>query len=328
MNGWLEEDDNINENVNDEDIEDEDVEIEVDDEAELIFPYEVEGDQTPPPRDESSDSEGLKIESHLLHVTHHVLADWELGLLRRDYGEYCTLRSRLIEAEVGTNRTKTALLDSKIKIVEKERKILDYDLGNVEKTLGNVVERLKILESGENATLKRKFDETETRLAWARMERDMAERSLHESTGTDIQEKNKKKAKNKQIQARSGKGKGLFELRRSGGKFLDKRLRLIAQASSEALFSTKQTSPVPAPLRKSVEQVVLTCESPFRAELRRCSLHCLRSILYSLTGIAEDVFVKVGTFYFPADFVVVDYDADPRVPLILGRHFKNGRAID
>ncbi|GJS45611.1 reverse transcriptase domain-containing protein [Tanacetum coccineum] len=39
------------------------------------------------------------------------------------------------------------------------------------------------------------------------------------------------------------------------------------------------------------------------------------------TGIAEDVFVKVGTFYFPADFVVVDYDADPRVPLILGRPF-------
>ncbi|GKG64047.1 hypothetical protein Tco_0649297, partial [Tanacetum coccineum] len=26
--------------------------------------------------------------------------------------------------------------------------------------------------SGENATLKRKLDETETRLAWARMERD------------------------------------------------------------------------------------------------------------------------------------------------------------
>nr|GFC80055.1 reverse transcriptase domain-containing protein [Tanacetum cinerariifolium] len=38
-------------------------------------------------------------------------------------------------------------------------------------------------------------------------------------------------------------------------------------------------------------------------------------------GVAEDVFVKVGTFYFPADFVVVDFDADPRVPLILGRSF-------
>ncbi|GJR10856.1 reverse transcriptase domain-containing protein, partial [Tanacetum coccineum] len=41
----------------------------------------------------------------------------------------------------------------------------------------------------------------------------------------------------------------------------------------------------------------------------------------TLTGIAEDVFVKVGTFFFPADFVVVDYIAYPRVPLILGRPF-------
>ncbi|GKC30060.1 reverse transcriptase domain-containing protein [Tanacetum coccineum] len=39
------------------------------------------------------------------------------------------------------------------------------------------------------------------------------------------------------------------------------------------------------------------------------------------TGIAEDVFVKVGTFFFPVDFVVVDYVADPRVPLILRRPF-------
>ncbi|GJR57751.1 reverse transcriptase domain-containing protein [Tanacetum coccineum] len=39
------------------------------------------------------------------------------------------------------------------------------------------------------------------------------------------------------------------------------------------------------------------------------------------TGIAEDVFVRVGNFHFPADFVVVDYVVDPRVPLILGRPF-------
>ncbi|GKF55743.1 reverse transcriptase domain-containing protein, partial [Tanacetum coccineum] len=32
-------------------------------------------------------------------------------------------------------------------------------------------------------------------------------------------------------------------------------------------------------------------------------------------------FVKVGRFYFPADFVVLDVIADPRVPLILGRPF-------
>ncbi|GJW74314.1 reverse transcriptase domain-containing protein [Tanacetum coccineum] len=45
-------------------------------------------------------------------------------------------------------------------------------------------------------------------------------------------------------------------------------------------------------------------------------------------GVAEDVFVKVGKFYFPADFVVVDYDVDPRVPLILGRPFlRTARAL-
>ncbi|GKE54367.1 reverse transcriptase domain-containing protein [Tanacetum coccineum] len=38
-------------------------------------------------------------------------------------------------------------------------------------------------------------------------------------------------------------------------------------------------------------------------------------------GIAEDVDIKVGKFQFSADFVVVDFDADPRVPLILGRSF-------
>ncbi|GKE02800.1 reverse transcriptase domain-containing protein [Tanacetum coccineum] len=45
-------------------------------------------------------------------------------------------------------------------------------------------------------------------------------------------------------------------------------------------------------------------------------------------GIAEDVYVKVGKFHFPADFIVVDFDADPRVPLILERSFlKTGRAL-
>nr|GEX73296.1 DNA-directed DNA polymerase [Tanacetum cinerariifolium] len=45
-------------------------------------------------------------------------------------------------------------------------------------------------------------------------------------------------------------------------------------------------------------------------------------------GVAEDVFVKVGTFHFLADFVVVDFDVDPRVPLIIGRSFlKTGRAL-
>nr|GEV39395.1 hypothetical protein [Tanacetum cinerariifolium] len=45
-------------------------------------------------------------------------------------------------------------------------------------------------------------------------------------------------------------------------------------------------------------------------------------------GVAEDVFIKVGTFHFPADFVVVDFDVDPLVPLILRRSFlKPKRAL-
>ncbi|GJS94713.1 reverse transcriptase domain-containing protein [Tanacetum coccineum] len=48
----------------------------------------------------------------------------------------------------------------------------------------------------------------------------------------------------------------------------------------------------------------------------------------SPSGIAEDVFVKVGKFHFLADFVVVDYVVDPRVPLILGRPFlRTARAL-
>nr|GEZ09426.1 reverse transcriptase domain-containing protein [Tanacetum cinerariifolium] len=38
-------------------------------------------------------------------------------------------------------------------------------------------------------------------------------------------------------------------------------------------------------------------------------------------GIARDVFVPVGKFTFLADFVVVDYESDPKVPLILERPF-------
>ncbi|GKC99260.1 hypothetical protein Tco_1169535, partial [Tanacetum coccineum] len=51
--------------------------------------------------------------------------------------------------------------------------------GDVERTLGNVLERLKVLESEENATLKKGLTEAETKLAWARMERDITERRFY-----------------------------------------------------------------------------------------------------------------------------------------------------
>nr|GEW83361.1 reverse transcriptase domain-containing protein [Tanacetum cinerariifolium] len=45
-------------------------------------------------------------------------------------------------------------------------------------------------------------------------------------------------------------------------------------------------------------------------------------------GVAKDVVVKVGKFHFPTDFVVVDFETNPRVPLILGRSFlRTGRAL-
>ncbi|GJS94497.1 reverse transcriptase domain-containing protein [Tanacetum coccineum] len=50
--------------------------------------------------------------------------------------------------------------------------------------------------------------------------------------------------------------------------------------------------------------------------------------LADLAGIARDVFVPVGKFTFPADFIIVDYESDPRVPLILGRRFlRTARAL-
>nr|GEU32743.1 reverse transcriptase domain-containing protein [Tanacetum cinerariifolium] len=58
------------------------------------------------------------------------------------------------------------------------------------------------------------------------------------------------------------------------------------------------------------------------------TLELTNRLISRLVGVAEDVYVKVGTFYFLADFVVVDFDADPRVPIIFERYFlKTGKAL-
>ena len=38
-------------------------------------------------------------------------------------------------------------------------------------------------------------------------------------------------------------------------------------------------------------------------------------------GVIEDVLVKVGKFVFPVDFIILDIEEDPQVPLLLGRPF-------
>ncbi|XP_038891676.1 uncharacterized protein LOC120081070 [Benincasa hispida] len=45
-----------------------------------------------------------------------------------------------------------------------------------------------------------------------------------------------------------------------------------------------------------------------------------RTIKY-LEGKIEDILVKVDNFIFPADFIILDYEADKDVPIILGRPF-------
>nr|GFA23339.1 reverse transcriptase domain-containing protein [Tanacetum cinerariifolium] len=68
----------------------------------------------------------------------------------------------------------------------------------------------------------------------------------------------------------------------------------------------------------SLPELTLTCMT---LELADCSVS-------KPIGIAKDVSFKVGVFHFPADFVVVDFEPDPRVPLILGRCFlKTSRAL-
>nr|GEU96430.1 reverse transcriptase domain-containing protein [Tanacetum cinerariifolium] len=60
----------------------------------------------------------------------------------------------------------------------------------------------------------------------------------------------------------------------------------------------------------------------------RITLELANRAIYTPAGIARDVFVPVGKFRFLADFVIVDYESDPRVPLILGRPFlRTARAL-
>nr|GEU34600.1 reverse transcriptase domain-containing protein [Tanacetum cinerariifolium] len=53
----------------------------------------------------------------------------------------------------------------------------------------------------------------------------------------------------------------------------------------------------------------------------RMTFELANRAIYTLAGIVRDVFVPIGKFTFLADFVVVDYESDPTLPLILGRPF-------
>nr|GEW84536.1 reverse transcriptase domain-containing protein [Tanacetum cinerariifolium] len=60
----------------------------------------------------------------------------------------------------------------------------------------------------------------------------------------------------------------------------------------------------------------------------RMTLELANRAICTPAEIARDVFVPVDKFTFPIDFVIVDYESNPRVPLILGRHFlRTARAL-
>nr|GEX61701.1 DNA-directed DNA polymerase [Tanacetum cinerariifolium] len=79
----------------------------------------------------------------------------------------------------------------------------------------------------------------------------------------------------------------------------------VVQSKSPVLTSELVTSPISEPVIAPVKLADRLISRP--------------------VGVTEDVYVKAGSFDFLADFVVVDFDADPRVPLILERSFLKTR---
>nr|GEV31286.1 reverse transcriptase domain-containing protein [Tanacetum cinerariifolium] len=93
-----------------------------------------------------------------------------------------------------------------------------------------------------------------------------------------------------------------------------------SNSSGKPVVPRTQSKPsIPYPSRKlSLPELTPT----------RMTLELAKRSITRPKGVAEDVFVKVRKFHFPTDFIVVDFKADPRVPLILGRSFlRNGRAL-
>ncbi|XP_023747784.1 uncharacterized protein LOC111895977 [Lactuca sativa] len=55
----------------------------------------------------------------------------------------------------------------------------------------------------------------------------------------------------------------------------------------------------------------------------RMAIHLANKTVTFPRGISEHLLVKVDKFVFPADFIVLDMEVDPQVPIILGRPFLN-----
>nr|GFB63943.1 reverse transcriptase domain-containing protein [Tanacetum cinerariifolium] len=87
---------------------------------------------------------------------------------------------------------------------------------------------------------------------------------------------------------------------------------------ADALIHMPKFAPMFKKLLNNKDKLIELTKSPLN---ENCSAVVLKKLPEKLGDPAENVFVKVGKFYFPADLVILDFVADPRVPLILGRPF-------
>nr|GEX44105.1 hypothetical protein [Tanacetum cinerariifolium] len=71
--------------------------------------------------------------------------------------------------------------------------------------------------------------------------------------------------------------------------------------------------PYPSKMLKQKHELKCKALADLGASIKLDATLCLEEV--------RDVFVLVGKFTFPADFIIVDYESDHRVPLILGRPF-------
>ncbi|GKA88097.1 putative reverse transcriptase domain, ribonuclease H-like domain, aspartic peptidase domain protein [Tanacetum coccineum] len=132
----------------------EDVDIELEDDAELIFPYEVEGDKTPPPRDVSSDSESEDEEIDVAPEV-DVAPEATIGTsTQKPYAIHDFPRG-LYEVEESSSTRDSSYVDGlapwalRLDLEASRAKIESWRLNwNVERALGNVLERVSVLESG------------------------------------------------------------------------------------------------------------------------------------------------------------------------------------
>nr|GEU43418.1 reverse transcriptase domain-containing protein [Tanacetum cinerariifolium] len=122
--------------------------------------------------------------------------------------------------------------------------------------------------------------------------------------------------------------------RENASKTIDRIDKLVDQISTLVEIVSKKVVN-PATVKAIEESCVIcggnhayyNCDATNSNQSSVCAATAYRSITRP-KGVTKDVFVKVGKFHFPTDFVVVDFEADPRVPLILGKSFlRTGRAL-